>query len=96
MQAIGIIEQIRRKFVALEDMMDERMRRQWAATQAAALGWGGVTAVSTATGMACNTVLVGLRGVKHRQRYPQTKSSARLWRVGGGRKRPSTKINTKL
>ena len=66
--------------------MDERMRRQWAGTEASALGWGGVTAVALATGLARNTVQAGLREVKHRRRYPQTKVGERLRRVGGGRK----------
>jgi hypothetical protein len=67
-------------------MMDERMRRQWAATEALALGWGGVTTVAVATGLARNTVLAGLREVRHRRRYPRTKISARIRRAGGGRK----------
>jgi hypothetical protein len=68
-------------------MMDERMRRQWAATEASALGWGGVSAVSVATGLARNTVLAGLREVRHRRRYPRAKLSDRIRGIGGGRKR---------
>lgn len=62
------------------------MRRQWAATEALAVGWGGVSAVSAATGLARNTVMAGLREVKHRRRYPRTKLSDRIRSVGGGRK----------
>src|SRR5476651_1329771 len=76
-------------------MMDERMRRQWAATEAAALGWGGVTAVAMATGLARNTVLAGLREVRHRRRFPRAKVSARLRRIGGGRK-PVTQVDPGL
>ena len=68
-------------------MMDERLRRQWAATEARAAGWGGITAVATATGLARNTILAGVREVQHRQRYPRSKVSARIRRNGGGRKR---------
>ena len=75
--------------------MDERMRRQWAATEAAALGWGGVTAVAMATGLARNTVLAGLREVRHRRRYPRANVSARLRRIGGGRK-PVTQVDPGL
>jgi hypothetical protein len=67
-------------------MMDERMRRQWAATEALAVGWGGVSAVAVATGLARNTVMAGLREVKHRRRYPRTKRVDRIRSVGGGRK----------
>jgi len=63
------------------------MRRHWAATEARALGWGGVTSVSTATGLARNTILAGMREVKHHQRYPRAKVSGRIRGVGGGRKR---------
>jgi hypothetical protein len=62
------------------------MRRQWAATEAMALGWGGVSAVAVATGLARNTVLAGMREVAHRRRYPRTKISKRIRNVGGGRK----------
>ena len=72
--------------------MDERMRRQWAATEALAVGWGGVSAVAAATGLARNTVLAGLREVKHRRRYPRTKIVDRIRHVGGGRK-PLTEID---
>ena len=66
--------------------MDERMRRQWAATEALAVGWGGVSAVAIATGLARNTVMAGLREVKHRRRYPRAKRVDRIRSVGGGRK----------
>lgn len=66
--------------------MDERMRRQWAATEALALGWGGVSAVAAATGLARNTVMAGVREVKHRRRYPRTKVGDRIRGAGGGRK----------
>ena len=62
------------------------MRRQWAATEALALGWGGVSTVAVATGLARNTVLAGMREVGHRRRYPRTKISKRIRSEGGGRK----------
>ena len=62
-----IIEGIRRKYVALLPVMDERMRRQWAASEASSLGWGGVTSVSEATGLAWNTIKAGIRELDHRR-----------------------------
>ena len=61
--------------------MDERVRRQWAATEAQAYGWGGVSAVSSATGMSRKTIRKGLAelGVPRwwkkmgAKRYPQAK-----------------------
>jgi hypothetical protein len=66
--------------------MDERMRRQWAATEACDLGWGGVTAVALATGLARNTIMVGARELQHRRTHPRAEVSLRLRDLGGGRK----------
>jgi hypothetical protein len=81
------IEGIRQKFLALSPVMDERMRRQWAATEAAALGWGGITAVAKATGLAWNTVKVGMRELDQRAAQPQEPVADRIRRPGAGRKR---------
>jgi Rhodopirellula transposase DDE domain len=86
MQDVAAIEQIRQKYQALSPVMDERMRRQWAAAEASTLGWGGVTTVSAATGLARNTITTGLRELEHRQGHPDEPAPARLRRVGGGRK----------
>ena len=51
MRDTNTLECIRQKYLALSPVRDERMRRQWAAAEASALGWGGVTAVSLATGL---------------------------------------------
>ena len=67
-------------------MMDERLRRQWAAAEAAAVGWGGVTLVSSATGLARNTIAAGIEELEHRQAHPQEAVDVRIRRPGGGRK----------
>jgi hypothetical protein len=38
--AEGPVEKIKAKYCMLASMMDERMRRQWAASKAKAYGWG--------------------------------------------------------
>ena len=86
MQDATAIEQIRRKYQALSPVMDERMRRQWAAAEASALGWGGISMVSAATGLARNTIAAGLRELEHRREYPDEPVAIRLRRVGAGRK----------
>ena len=86
MQDAGTIGRIRVKYRSLASMMDERMRRQWAATEAADLGWGGVTAVATATGLARNTIMVGTHELEVRRAHPRAAISLRLRREGGGRK----------
>ena len=80
-------ERVRDKFLALAPMMDERMRRQWAAAEALDLGWGGVSTVAAATGLARNTIAVGIRDLEHRRAHPDEPVVARLRASGGGRKR---------
>jgi transposase len=78
------IEIIKHKFAALSPLMDERMRRLWAAAEATALGRGGVTAVAAATGISRTTIA---RGVHEQQRGAGSEEpSPRLRRPGGGRK----------
>ena len=82
-----MVERIRQKYRSLSPQMDERMRRQWAGAEAAALGWGGVTAVARATGLARNTVAVGVAELEHRSAHPQEPIDPRIRRPGAGRKR---------
>jgi Rhodopirellula transposase DDE domain len=86
MQDASTIERIRRKFDALGPVMDERLRRQWAAAEAADLGWGGVAAVATATGLSRTTITAGLRELRDRAEQPDADLPARIRRPGGGRK----------
>ncbi len=81
------LEGIRRKYVALSPVMDERTRRQWAASEASALGWGGVTAVTEATGLAWNTIKAGMRELEYRAAHPDEPVDDRIRRPGAGRKR---------
>jgi Rhodopirellula transposase DDE domain len=86
MQDASTLERIRRKFDALGPVMDERLRRQWAAAEAAELGWGGVCAVATATGLSRTTITAGLRELRDRAEQPDAALPARIRRPGGGRK----------
>ena len=89
-----VIKRIRRKYQLLAPEMDERMRRQWAATEARELGWGGVTAVARATGLSRPTIAAGLRelDLSHDVRLAE---SLRTRRPGGGRK-PLTETDPQL
>ena len=82
----AIIERIRRKYEALRPEMDERMRRQWAATEAGELGWGGVTMVATATQLSRTTITAGLRELS-RPEEERSEEARRVRRPGGGRRR---------
>lgn len=81
------IEGIRQKYRALSPVMDERMRRQWAASEATAMGWGGLTAVAEATGLAWNTIKAGIRELDYRAAHPEEPVEERIRRSGAGRKR---------
>jgi transposase len=82
-----LTRRIAAKYRALAQLMDERMRRQWAATEAQALGWGGVQTVSGAIGMSPNTIRKGLGELTARTKHPDKPLSTRLRRAGAGRKR---------
>ena len=86
MQEAIEIEGIRCKFQTLLPVMDERMRRQWAAAEANSLGWGGISCVAAATGLARNTITAGQRELAQRAIDPTASIPTRLRRTGGGRK----------
>jgi Rhodopirellula transposase DDE domain len=81
----AVIDGIRRKFQTLTLVMDERVRRQWAATEAMELGWGGISQVANATGISRTTILAGVRELKIQQ-ATEALPSPGLRRPGGGRK----------
>jgi hypothetical protein len=81
------VREIKTRYRALAPLMDERMRRQWAATEAQTYGWGGVSAVNAVTGMSRNTIRKGMAETAERKRRPKAVVSARLRKPGGGRKR---------
>jgi Rhodopirellula transposase DDE domain len=87
MQDATVIERIRLKFRALDAVLDERSRRQWAAAEAREYGHGGVTAVAAATGLARDTVAAGLRELEYRESHPNEPVTKRLRHAGAGRKR---------
>jgi transposase len=87
MQDEGSLRLIESKYRSLAPLMDERIRRQWAATEAQAYGWGGVSAVSSVTGMSRKTIRKGLAELGIRELEPDAPVTARLRSPGGGRKR---------
>jgi hypothetical protein len=52
---------IKTRFELLRPMLDEKLRRLWAAAEAIAIGWGGVSRVAAATGLARQTITAGAR-----------------------------------
>jgi len=82
----AVTDRIRAKYQALRSVMDERVRRQWAAAEASALGWGGISEVAQATGLSRNTIAAGIVELQKRQAQPGVAISPRLRQAGAGRK----------
>src|SRR5277367_785634 len=55
---------IRRKYLALRPLLDERTRRLWAATESRCVGYGGDAVVASATGLARTTIRIGRRDLE--------------------------------
>lgn len=87
MQDALAVQRIESKYHALGSLMDERMRRQWAAAEAKAYGWGGIAAVASATGLSPTTIRKGRGELQARAKRPHEPLPTRIRRVGGGRKR---------
>lgn len=75
--------------------MNERLRRQWAAAEARALGWGGILTVSQVTGLTRNTITCGIEELKLREQGAQVLPATRLRTPGGGCK-AATVTNAEL
>lgn len=82
MQDAQVIDGLELKFNSLVGDLDERGRRRWAATEAMAIGYGGITAVSLATGISQVTIRKGIQEIRSDNPLP----SNRQRRSGGGRK----------
>ena len=87
MQEAAALLAIESRYRSLSVLMDERMRRQWAAAESRAYGWGGVRAVGGVIGMSLNTIGRGLAELAVRDENPQAPVESGLRRAGAGRKR---------
>lgn len=74
---------LRIKYQTLEPLLDERVRRIWAASEAQALGHGGITAVAKATGIGRKTIWLGLEEIRCGEHL---EAPEQIRRSGGGRK----------
>jgi transposase len=85
------------KFRKLAAMMNEKLKRRWAACEALALGRGGISQVAEATGMSRATIRKGIDEVQ--QNYPDLAgrvAGERLRVPGGGRPPLSDRDGTLL
>jgi len=81
------MQSIKAKYISLEPVLDELARRLWAATEARAIGRGGITRVAEATGLSRVTIRAGLSQLDLPVTPTDRRASGdRLRRPGGGRK----------
>lgn len=83
----AMVQWVREKYAFLSDLLNERSRRRWAATEARSLGRGGVAAVMGGTGMSSATVHRGIRELEAAELGEEALSVERVRSKGGGRKR---------
>ena len=81
------VSAIHRRFMALRDSLDERSRRLVAAAESLSIGWGGMAAVTKATGMAGQVIRRGMDELREAAQRPVARGAGRIRRAGGGRKR---------
>lgn len=81
----AVVKQIENKYQHLSPLLNERSRRLWAATEADALGYGGILALHRATGLSQNTIRAGLKELSVDS--TEVLAPERIRQVGGGRKR---------
>lgn len=86
------IAAIKLRYDAVSPVLDERGRRRFAAAEALAAGWGGIAAVSAATGIARSTIGYGLRELRG---TAQDSALGGIRRKGAGRK-PLTQTDPTL
>jgi hypothetical protein len=78
---------IAEKYEALRGVMDEQMRRLWAATEARALGYGGVSTVARAVGLTRPTITAGMKELGDARGLVPIAPKHRVRREGAGRPR---------
>jgi len=79
--------EITAKYAALQLEMDERARRLWAATEARAVGYGGLSVVYRATGLSRTTIRQGLVELETEPAADAAERVRRVRREGAGRPR---------
>ena len=75
------------QFKALEPVLNELARRRWAATEALAIGRGGIRAVVLATGLSRKTIRAGIREGHGEAPSEAAPAMERRRRAGAGRQR---------
>ena len=75
------------KFKTLSPVLNEHARRLWAATEALALGRGGISAAARATGLSRPTIYAGIEEIHTGTVATPQGRAERVRRPGGGRQK---------
>jgi transposase len=75
-------EEIKHRYERVAGELNERTRRLLAASEALAIGWGGISAVSRATGLSRQVISDGIKELQEGEKV----GGGRIRRKGGGRK----------
>ncbi len=76
------VKEIEQRYITIEPFLNERTRRLFAANEALALEWGGITLLSKITGLTRNTIMLGAKELQGKRIV----APERLRTPGGGRK----------
>jgi len=76
---------ISKRFKILEPILNERIRRHFAAAEALAIGYGGITLVAKATGISRRAITAGCKEIKNINK--EGLSTQNIRKKGAGRKR---------
>jgi len=87
---VKTVGELRRQYEQLRESLDERARRIWGASEALALGHGGIARVHAATGLVPSTIGKGIRELRARESGVADNVTG-VRRPGGGRKRADEK-----
>jgi hypothetical protein len=83
MDKTKVVDAVRNKFELLRPLMNERLRRYWAACETLTLPRGGATLVAQATGLSRTTIWTGLKELRQTQPPPPVEPTAQRIRMPG-------------
>ncbi|GAC1470734.1 MAG: hypothetical protein NVSMB9_16140 [Isosphaeraceae bacterium] len=92
----ALVESLRRKYQALSPLLNEKLRRLWAATEAGEIGWGGIAAVALATGLSHTTIGLGHCEVQGDPDRPALAHSPQHVRSPGGGRKAAKQVDRTL
>src|SRR5947207_2776485 len=84
MSTSTLVEGIRNKYELLRPLMNERLRRQWAACETLTLPRGGATLVAQATGLSRTTIWAGRQELRQQAELSAEELQPERVRVPGG------------